>query len=137
MFFSAYFYFRMFTFGKQERLTGKTAIEVLYKQGKSKNFFPLRVFVLPVKDARDSPVRFLISVPKKRIRRAVDRNRARRIIREAWRLNKHKLYEALSKKNLQCNVMFLYLSSDLPSLKQIEKKLPAIFDFILAEIGKD
>jgi ribonuclease P protein component len=127
----------MFTFTKEERLCSRKGIEFLYTNGKGKNIYPLRVIVLKNKLEQKYPVRFIVSVPKKRVRKAVDRNRAKRIIRESWRLHKHELYEELKKKNLYCDVMFLYLSSDLPELKQIEAKIPLVFNFIMGEIGKD
>jgi ribonuclease P protein component len=132
----------MFRFTKQERLCSRKAIEILYNKGKAKNIFPFRIIVLKSDaekhlDKEKYPVRFMISVPKKRIKLAVKRNRVKRLVREAWRLNKHRLYEEMHKKQLHCDVMLLYLTSDLPELKDVESKLPAVFNFILGEITRD
>lgn len=127
----------MFTFKKTERLKSKKAIELLYTKGRQKSFFPLKVFVHKNQSPGPHPVRFMVSVPKKKIRSAVKRNRVKRLIREAWRLNKHLLYEEMRKKNLSADVMFLYLSGESPELRQLVKKLPAVFSFILLEITKD
>lgn len=127
----------MFSFTKQERLCSKKAIELLYTKGKTKNFFPLKVFVSENKKEHPYPVRFMVSVPKKRIRLAVKRNRVKRLMKEAWRLNKHQLYEQLNKHNKRCDVMLLWLSNDIPELKDIQQKMPQVFNFILGEINKD
>jgi len=129
----------VFTFNKSERLRSKKAIEILYLKGKSKNFFPIRIVVLKnnldiLSLEKKSPVRFMVSVPKKRFKLAVKRNRVKRLIREAWRLNKHILYAELERKNLSCDVMFLYMTNEIPTLELIQKKLPGIFNFILEEI---
>ena len=76
----------------------------------------------------------MVSVPKKRFKLAVKRNRVKRLIREAWRLNKHILDAELERKNLSCDVMFLYMTNEIPTLELIQKKLPVIFNFILEEI---
>ncbi|MBC7864618.1 MAG: ribonuclease P protein component [Bacteroidia bacterium] len=132
----------MFRFTKQERLCSRKAIEILYTKGKAKNIFPFRVIVIksdPEKHLNKEkyPARFMISVPKKRIKLAVKRNRVKRLVREAWRLNKHKLYAELLKKNAHCDVMLVYITSDLPELKGVENKMPAVFNFIVGEITRD
>jgi ribonuclease P protein component len=127
----------MFTFKKTERLCSRKAIETLHAKGKAKNFFPFRVIVLKSEFESAYPVRFMVSVPKKRIRLAVKRNRVKRLTREAWRLNKHILYKELNAKNLKCDVMLIYLQSDLPTLESIKEKLPKVFNFILGEIKID
>ena len=127
----------MYTFKKSERLSSKKAIEFLYTKGKAKNFFPLRIIVLKNKVATPYPVRFMVSVPKKKFKRAVDRNRLKRLIREAWRLNKHILYEQMKEKNLFADVMFLYTSNEKTDLKEIQKKLPAVFNFVMGIISVD
>jgi len=58
--------------------------------------FPLRMVYL-TQDAQegDEPVQLLLSVPKRRLRHAVDRNRVKRQLREAYRRHKETLYSAL------------------------------------------
>ena len=85
------------TFRKQERLTGEIRIKELFEKGEFLLSYPFRVgYVVAPKS--DVPVKVVISVPKKRFKRAVNRNRIKRLIRESYRLNKKSLYELLGEK---------------------------------------
>lgn len=85
------------TFQKKERLCSQRAIETLFGSGsRSLSAFPLRA-VYRRADA-EVPVAVLVSVAKRRLHHAVDRNRAKRQVREAYRLNKQILWKALAEK---------------------------------------
>lgn len=73
---------------KAERLCGKKAIDALFAgtDSKSLSAYPIRIVFRPTEEAG---IRILVSVSKKRFRHAVDRNRVKRQLREAYRLNKH------------------------------------------------
>ncbi len=72
------------TFPKTEKLCGQRTIESLYRTGQRFTAWPLRVTYLP----SDAPTRVLVWAPKARFRHAVERNRLRRRMREAYRLQK-------------------------------------------------
>ena len=74
------------TFRKYERLCGQLRIADLYKRGKRLVVWPLRITYLPAETTQ-----VLIWAPKSLFKHAVDRNRLRRQMREAWRLNKQAL----------------------------------------------
>ena len=85
-----------FTFPKAEHLCLKNDIERLFSAGgKSLSAYPLRL-VAHSADSAAVPVKVLMSVSKRRLRHAVDRNRAKRQMREAYRLNKHILLDSLA-----------------------------------------
>ena len=80
---------RTFTLEKRERMNSKILIEKLFSGGsKSLSAFPLRIVYMLVEDENLPTASLLISVPKKRFKRAVKRNRVKRQIREAYRKNK-------------------------------------------------
>ena len=78
--------------------------------GGSRSFsvFPLRVVYLPVEEL-EADASILISVSKRRFKRAVKRNRVKRQIREAYRVNKHELLNALAEKKCRLAIAFIYL----------------------------
>lgn len=100
-----------FRFRREEKLKSRKVIEGLFKQDRRRSVgqYPLRLIWAPVEEKRgDSPVLFTVSVPKRRYKTAVLRNRLRRQVREAWRLHKHKLYESLPAGTTQYAWMVLY-----------------------------
>ncbi len=98
------------TLHKAERLNRKKVIEKMFAGGsRSFSLFPLRVVWLPV-DELDAPVSILVSVSKRRFKRAVKRNRVKRRVREAYRLNKQPLLEAVERTGCRLAVAFIYLS---------------------------
>ena len=88
------------TLHKSERLDKKKVIDKMFSGGaRSFSVFPLRVVYLPVEEL-EAPVSILVSVSKRRFKRAVKRNRVKRQIREAYRKNKHGLLQTLQDLSL-------------------------------------
>ena len=111
------------TLHESERLDRKKVIEKMFAGGsRSFSVFPLRVVYLPVEEL-DVPVSILVSVSKRRFKRAVKRNRVKRQIREAYRLNKHLLSDALSGSQTRLAVAFIYLSDELVPSSVIEERM--------------
>ena len=86
-----------YTFKKSEHLCRLSEIERLFSAGsRSATVFPVRIVYRKVKaEDGEPPVKVLVSVAKRRLRHAVDRNRAKRQLREAYRLQKATIYNAL------------------------------------------
>lgn len=115
------------TLCKAERLNSKILIEKMFTGGsKSFSIFPLRVVYMPMEEQATVPVSILISVPKKRFKRAVKRNRVKRQIREAYRVNKHALSEILPEKQQSMCIAFIYLSDQLTPSAEIGEKVKTL-----------
>jgi ribonuclease P protein component len=82
---------RKFTLGKSERLSKEKHIKELFDKGSSFYFHPFKVLFLPHPDPGTSVNQVLFTVPKRQFGRAVDRNKIKRHLREAWRMNKSAL----------------------------------------------
>ena len=122
---------RKFTFPKQERLSWKRHIDLLFANGRSFVAFPLRVIYLPVEeDALPAPASVLISVPKKKFKRAVKRNLIKRRMREAYRIHKQELFDALANNRQRMLVAFLYLDKDILPFSEIEKVMQKALDIL-------
>jgi ribonuclease P protein component len=111
-----------FTLGKEERLKSNLYIQELLKQGKTVSSYPLKIYWNFSPDLQQKyPARAAISVPKRKFRRAVDRNLMKRRIREAYRLNKHILYETLDQRQQKIQLIILLLSDEFIPYTQLEK----------------
>ena len=122
---------RKFTFPKQERLSWKRHIDLLFANGRSFVAFPLRVIYLPVEeDALSARASVLISVPKKKFKRAVKRNLIKRRMREAYRIHKHDLFDALANNQQRMLVAFLYLDKEILPFSEIEKAMQKVLDIL-------
>lgn len=113
-----------YTLPKLERLNSRILIEKLFTGGsKSLPAFPLRIVYMPVEGENLPTISLLISVPKKRFKRAVKRNRIKRQIREAYRKNKDCLRESLENSGKKVIIAFLWLDNELHPSDEIEEKV--------------
>jgi len=96
----------MQTFSKNERLCSKPLIDKLIQKGNSFNGFPFKISWMEIEEST-VPVKILISVPKRKFKRAVDRNKIKRLIREAYRKNKYVLIDRLGEKKIMFLLVFV------------------------------
>jgi len=108
---------------KDEILSLKKVIaETFEKQNKIFNF-PFKVLINSSVLPTTKPAQVLFTVPKRNFKLAVDRNRIRRRIKEAYRKNKHALYQYLDVNNLQLAIIIIYIGKEDMSYSEIEKKI--------------
>lgn len=110
-------------FRKAERLKHRKAIGALFN-GRPPSFgqYPIRLIYRQSEHGwQGSPVRVAVSVPKRKFPKAVDRNRIRRQLKEAWRLHKHTLYAGLPGQLATYDFMILYVAKEALPFSAIEK----------------
>lgn len=127
---------RRLTLGKEEKLRHKSLVDGLFRDGTTLYEYPLRLTYRVMDDetlessfrdrvpGRIGPLQMLITVPKKKLRHAVDRVRMRRLIREAYRLNRLELRDRVTADGIRTVQMaFIYLHGDKMDFGTIEKKM--------------
>ncbi|MBF0597657.1 ribonuclease P protein component [Faecalibacter rhinopitheci] len=110
------------TFGKNEKLKSKKAIESLFSEGQSYVSHPIRI-VYRIHPKRDYTIRIGESVAKKKFKHAVDRNLLKRRIKEAYRLNKALVNIS---EEISIDILFIYTSSKIKDYHTIDKMMKEI-----------
>jgi len=109
---------KSFSLKKAERLNSKKIIEKLFTEGDSILQYPLKMVYLKTELPLSCPVQAAFTASKKGFKRAVTRNRIKRLLRESYRLNKQIIYDTLIEEQLALFVV--YIGKDLPNYKSIE-----------------
>jgi ribonuclease P protein component len=95
--------------------------------------FTLIYFVKPLL-GEAYPARVLMSAPKRQFREAVQRNRVKRLLRESWRLRKHRLYEVLRERNEQLLVMLSCKTKEIPSHAAVEEAIELLLERLIRKL---
>jgi len=119
------------TFKKGERLSSEKSIATLFAEGDSFFQYPFKVVYKKEQSTYPFSVQLLISVSKRNFKKAVDRNKIKRLIREAYRLNKHLLYEGLAESKGSILLGFIYTAKTIPEFKEVERKIILILQRLI------
>lgn len=118
---------KSFTFKKEERLKSRKTIDKLFGGGHSFGQYPLRIVWTEVQnEANNSPVQFALTVPKRKFRNASDRNKIRRLIREAYRLQKPDFYDNLPLIERQLAMMIIFTGKEIPAFDTVYEAMSRI-----------
>jgi len=121
------------TFRKHERLCARTTIQELLRSGRAVNEAPIRLIgkVMPL--GTTAPAQIAFAVPRRHLPRAVDRNRVRRRLREAYRLHKHTWYDRLAGAGVQCAWLVVFQGRTVPPYGLLQGKITRAIDRWLLE----
>jgi ribonuclease P protein component len=111
------------SFKKEERLHSKKIIDLLFEKGASFSIGSIRTIWLKSEPKQGCPVKVLIAVPKKNISGAIQRNKLKRRIREAYRKNKSSLLELLNHRGNSISLAFVYTQNEVIAYQEIEDKI--------------
>lgn len=124
---------KIYTFGREERLKSRKAIERLFQEGKRFTVTPYRVHYTIVADKR---LLAGTGASTRNFKKAVDRNKIKRLTREAWRLQKNPLKEKLEQSNRGLHLFLIYTGKDLPDYKQVFESVKVITDKLYKLVEK-
>ena len=128
-----------FTWKKAEKLKSRKRIERVFREGKSFSLFPYRViFLLEPLVGGESDWACLqagFGASSRHFKKAVDRNRIKRLGREAYRLQKGLLLQRLTEKGISLAVFFIYTGKELPEYATVSEKIGVILQKLIKEIA--
>lgn len=116
------------TLGREERLKSRKQIEVLFQKASSFNSGFLKVYHQLEANAGAASLQFGAGVGKRHFKKAVHRNRIKRLMREAWRLNNTALKEQMQNQTRQLSVFFIFTGKELPDYESIVEKTKAALE---------
>jgi ribonuclease P protein component len=123
------------TLGKTERLKSRKGIQQLFADGRKIVVTPFRVLFLVTAEAGKSSLSFGTGVSAKNFKKAVDRNRIKRLTREAYRLQKTELKKLLEEKGIHLNLFFIYTAKELPVYQDIYDKTGSILSKLVKQLA--
>jgi len=126
----------LFSFRKDEILRKKKLIDRLFTEGSTFYIYPFKIFWLETALESLNPAQILFSVGKRSFKRAVDRNRVKRQIREVYRVQKHELYDKLVKDQQQCVMGIIYTTNVMLTTGELEIKIKAVLKRLNSELNK-
>lgn len=120
-------------FFRKERLKSRKVIGSLFKEKRSVGAFPIRFFYTNTLEGFSLQSAF--SVSKKHFKKAVDRNRLKRLMRECLRLNKDRLISYLDEKELKICGMWVYVGNEAIDYLQMNKAVNKSIDKLITELS--
>ena len=117
------------TFSKTERISSCRAIEQLVNARNAVYKYPVKCYCAVNQLSEElTASRMAVSVPKRLFKNAVDRNRIKRLIREAYRLNKGRCLQPLAASGRQADMLFLFMGKEMPQFSHIEIVIKELLD---------
>jgi ribonuclease P protein component len=122
-----------FSYNKSERLKSRKLIEHLFSRGRSISVFPLKVLFDFVPDA-EVPLQAGVTTSSRHFKKAVQRNRVKRVLREVYRLQKSPLEQALTAANKSIILFFIFTGKELPVFHDLHQKMKVVLQRVQDKI---
>ncbi|HLV69575.1 MAG TPA: ribonuclease P protein component [Xanthomarina sp.] len=122
------------SYSKKEKLKSEKLISQLFLEGKSVSAYPLKMVYLKTSFQDNVQVKAAVSVSKRNFKKAVDRNQIKRLLREAYRLQKATYFNNMTTPYA---LMILYIGKEKPTFKEIEAKMAQLLQKFIEKTTKE
>jgi ribonuclease P protein component len=134
---------KVFTYQKKDKLKSRKQTQHLFSTGQAINVFPIRLIytIEPIASSLDniSPTSLLqagVGAPSRTFRKAVQRNRVKRLLREAYRLEKPNFLSQASLDHKRVNLFFLYTDASVLTQVEIQAKVKEALAILVSKLNK-
>ena len=125
------------SFGKAYKLCSKKLIDEVFESGVTVKSYPLIAKYKKVELTNDAPFQMVISAPKRTFKNAFQRNRIKRLCKEAIRLNKQILEEPLNNKKLTLGICLIYSAKEELVIELLNRKTQKLFNKIIDDLDEN
>ncbi len=122
------------TYRRKEKLKSRKLLNALFTGASSFAVFPVKVFYMPLTETTVHPIQAGVGVSARNFRKAVDRNRIKRLLRETYRLNKSLLPQPEGNTQKSLAVFFLYIGKELPEFTFLNEKMQTALTKLATQI---
>ncbi|WP_153800588.1 ribonuclease P protein component [Foetidibacter luteolus] len=119
---------------KEEKLKGRKLVQQVFGSGKSFVVFPLKVFYTVAQQPLGYAVKAGVGASSRSFKKAVERNRIKRLLREVYRLNKQPLHQVQAGNNLQLAFFILYIDKVMPQQALLQSKMQLVIQRLIKEL---
>ena len=123
-------------FGKQYKLCKKTVIDDIFQHGKTIKEYPFVLRYIKAPLDNNQPFQIVVSAPKKLHRKAVDRNKIKRLSKEALRLNKLPLESFCKSNNYQLGLFLIFSSKEILSFELMDRKIKKLINKLIQQLDE-
>ena len=112
-------------------------MQELFSKGKSLTVFPVKVFYMQPGKQQDNVVKAGVGTSKRNFKKAVDRNRIKRLLREIYRMEKIPLQEYLKSSSKQITIFFLYVDKSMPEYAELKTKMHLALHKLIKQLNEE
>jgi ribonuclease P protein component len=126
---------KQFSYNKKEKLKSRKQLEALFTSGENLIVFPIKIFFHKT-SGQDNNIQAGVGVSRKNFRKAVARNRIKRLLREAYRTEKTVLLNYLHQNKIQIALFFLYIDKSLPEFDLLKEKMQQAIEKLIKTLDE-
>jgi len=127
---------KTFSYSRKEKLKSRKLIEQVFRDGKSFTVSSIKIFYLQPHAPLNFPVKVGVGVSSRNFKKAVERNRIKRLLREAYRTEKLLLHQYLKEHNRQIIIFLLHTDKLLPDYVALKTKMRLLFEQLIKRLNE-
>jgi ribonuclease P protein component len=127
---------KIFSYSKEEKLKGRKLVQELFSKGKTFTVYPVKVFYMQPDVKLNNAVKAGVGTSARHFKKAVDRNRIKRLLREIYRIEKIPLHEYLKSSGKQVVIFFLYVDKSMPEYSELKTKMHLALHKLIKQLNE-